>query len=436
MCARGIDVSDWQDPVNWYSVAQSGMAFAFTKATEGATFVADTFRSNWNAIQSVGLARGAYHFYRAKQDPGAQADLFLSTVPLGPDDLPPVLDIEATDGVSASRILDGIGYWLDVVERETKRRPIIYTYPSFWERIGNPKSFSDYPLWIAHYGTQNPWVPGGWDGWTLWQYTDTGTVSGISGGVDINWFNVSREGARGSHVRYVQQRLNERGFYRGSIDGHFSSALSQAVLSFQRAMNLTADGIVGINTWTALMSLRAASATPSPPPPPPSPPPVWSPPPPPPPPRTPTPTPIIQLLDVFRFYQGFEHQTRAIDWLQGQISQAVLLEFARLWRNQSTSQPSLIRLLDVCKYYRGLPYQDQAVRWLQAQLSEGVLQEFARRWRSQNPDREVAQSSPPISLINVCEYYQGFDGQKAALQWLQGQIQSSTLEEFARRWRS
>jgi hypothetical protein len=56
--------------------------------------------------------------------------------------------------------------------------------------MGNSTAYTRYPLWIAHYTTASaPRVPGGWKAWTFWQRTSSGTVSGISGLVDMNRFN-------------------------------------------------------------------------------------------------------------------------------------------------------------------------------------------------------------------------------------------------------
>jgi lysozyme len=435
MCARGIDVSDWQDPVNWQAVADSGMAFAFTKATEGATFVADTFASNWRSMKAVGLARGAYHFYRPKRSPQAQADLFLRTVKLEPDDLPPVLDIETTDGMPNSTIISGITQWLQIIEQETGRQPILYTYPYTWEIFGNPTSFSDYPLWIAHYTTAyEPIVPAGWDGWTFWQYTDRGQVNGIYGGVDVNWFNVSREGTKGSHVEYVQKVLKKKGFYQDSPNGIFSDRVTQSVMAFQQAMNLVVDGVVGINTWKALVSaIQPARPTPAPTPAP-APAPTPTPAPAPTPTPTPTPTPIIRLLDVCRYYRNLPNQDYALEWLHQQLSQSTLDELARRWRNETSTNPRPIHVLNIFKYYQGLPHQELALLWLQDQLPQNILQQFAQLWRSPNP--QAVSQSTPICLQDVCEYYRGLINQQQALNWLQGQIPQLTQQEFARRWRN
>lgn len=68
---------------------------------------------------------------------------------------------------------------------------------------------------------------------------------------------VLREGARGADVEDLQRALNARLgklVKRLAIDGDFGPATKRAVKAFQRAKNLTADGIVGARTWAALES--------------------------------------------------------------------------------------------------------------------------------------------------------------------------------------
>lgn len=59
-------------------------------------------------------------------------------------------------------------------------------------------------------------------------------------------------GSRGPSVSELQQLLKNAGFDPGPIDGIFGSKTQAAVISFQKSKNLTPDGIVGIQTWTAL----------------------------------------------------------------------------------------------------------------------------------------------------------------------------------------
>jgi lysozyme len=143
------------------------------------------------------------------------------------------------------------------------------------------------------------------------------------------------------------------------------------------------------------------------------------------------------LLDVCRFYRNLPNQNHAIDWLHQQVSASTstLNEFARRWRNEPASaSPRPIHLANVFKYYQGLPHQENALLWLQNQLSSDILQQFARLWRSTNT--QAVSQSTPIRLIDVCEYYRGLPNQQQALNWLQGQIPSFTQQEFARRWRN
>ncbi|MDB9512276.1 GH25 family lysozyme [Kamptonema animale CS-326] len=434
MSIRGIDVSDYQPNVNWQAVANSGITFAFVKSTEGTTFVAETFARNWAAMKAAGIQRGAYHFFRPASSIQGQIDLFLKTVKLEPGDMPAVLDVESTGGLGATEICDRMAIWLEAVEKATKMRPIIYTYPGFWDNLGT-KRFGDYPLWIAHYTTaQEPWVPGGWNTWTFWQYTDKGSVGGVAGSVDVNIFESLREGSPAPKVQEIQKHLKNKGFYQGTIDGNYSTSTKSAAIAFQKSQGLEADGIVGLKTLTALLSKFPSGTFPTPSPSP-APSPVPAPKPTPLPTPTPTPLPMggIRLIDVCLSYKANTNQDIALIWLQSQIAPSLMAEFTQRWRNQSLPQVTFVRLLDVCKYYRGLPNQDQSLDWLQSQLSAKILTEFAQRWRGQVP---VPETTASIRLIDVCKYYRGLANQDQSLDWLQSQLSPTVLADFDRRWRA
>lgn len=61
-----------------------------------------------------------------------------------------------------------------------------------------------------------------------------------------------KSGCRGADVTYLQQRLTDKGYDVGSIDGVFGSKTLEAVKAFQAENNLTVDGVVGAKTWAAL----------------------------------------------------------------------------------------------------------------------------------------------------------------------------------------
>lgn len=188
---HGIDVSKYQQNVRWEAVKQMKvrdvqLGFAFIKATQGTDKVDETYPINWKQAREAAIARGAYHFYNPLQNGKQQAKHFISNVQLQAGDLPPVLDIETTKGVSAKKLKKELNAWLKEVEAHYKVKPIIYTNAGFYNSVlGN--DFDAYPLWVAHYEELNQ--PAVKRNWLFWQHSDKGRVNGIAAAVDFNVFN-------------------------------------------------------------------------------------------------------------------------------------------------------------------------------------------------------------------------------------------------------
>ena len=197
--AEGIDASHWQGTIAWTKVAGSGKKFVYLKATEGTTYADPTFVGNRSGARTAGVKVGAYHFARPDTTAGdavAEARWFLSNTTFASNDLRPVLDIEANGGLSVAALQQWVRDWLDEVYRQTGRRATIYTTPNFWRTsMGDSQSIAlaGYTtLWIAHWGVSSPSVPAGnWagHGWSFWQYSNCGSVAGISGCVDLDRAN-------------------------------------------------------------------------------------------------------------------------------------------------------------------------------------------------------------------------------------------------------
>ena len=196
---EGIDVSKWQSAINWSAVAAAGKRFAFIKATEGTDYIDPYFATNYANAKAAGLVVGAYDF--AWPGPGAEdgsdeADWFLAHAVVASGDLPPVLDLEVTNGLSVAQLQAWVKAYVGRIYQRTGVRTVIYTSPNFWSKyMGNTAWFAanGYTvLWIAHWTTAAaPTVPAaGWGGygWTFWQYTSSGTVPGITGRVDLDRF--------------------------------------------------------------------------------------------------------------------------------------------------------------------------------------------------------------------------------------------------------
>lgn len=70
-----------------------------------------------------------------------------------------------------------------------------------------------------------------------------------------------KNGSTGSEVRQLQQRLKELGYLSGSVDGDFGASTEAAVIAFQQANGLTADGKAGKRTLEKLYSNSAVANT-------------------------------------------------------------------------------------------------------------------------------------------------------------------------------
>lgn len=75
---------------------------------------------------------------------------------------------------------------------------------------------------------------------------------GSSSGLFGNDYSTLRSGSSGSRVKVLQQALNKLGYSCGSADGKFGAKTSKAVIAFQSANHLKADGLAGKKTLTAL----------------------------------------------------------------------------------------------------------------------------------------------------------------------------------------
>ncbi len=165
--------------------------FIFIKATEGTTIRNKYFVGDYLAARKHGYKTGAYHFFSVRTSGRQQANNFLRNSRYAKGDLPPVLDLEPTDkqikqagGIRA--LFNNVRQWLNTVERQRGRRPILYISQRFVNKYLSlaPDLHNNYDVWIARYGEYKPDV-----NLVYWQLSPDGRVSGIHGDVDINVYN-------------------------------------------------------------------------------------------------------------------------------------------------------------------------------------------------------------------------------------------------------
>ncbi|MER7789536.1 lysozyme [Streptomyces sp. NPDC097640] len=193
---EGVDVSSHQGNVAWSTLWNSGVRFAYVKATEGTSYTNPYFAQQYNGSYNVGMIRGSYHFALPDNSTGAaQARYFVSNGGGWSKDgktLPGALDMEYNPygatcyGKSASAMVTWIKDFTNTYKSLTGRDPVIYTSTSWWKSCtGNSSAFGSInPLWIPRYGSSVGELPAGWDFHTIWQYTSSGATVG-----DHNQFN-------------------------------------------------------------------------------------------------------------------------------------------------------------------------------------------------------------------------------------------------------
>lgn len=253
----GVDVSKWQGNIDWGKVKGSGVEFAFIRVSDGLSSIDEKFHANWQGTKDAGLMRGAYQFFRPASDPIAQAKHFVDAVGhLEVGDLPPVIDIEVRGGVAPDLIVARAQQWIDYVEAELGMRPVVYTARYFWDgEMNNHDGLSSYDLWVPHWGPECPNLPDPWSTWAFFQTTDSGSVPGISGAVDLDVFNGSLADLAAFALQPDQPclALPPQGGVVDDLDSCFEAGGKAEFIRTEK------EGYAGSSKWTYATDFEAVS---------------------------------------------------------------------------------------------------------------------------------------------------------------------------------
>ncbi len=269
----GTDVSGYQPSINWGTVKNAGVVFAWAKATEGTSYSNPYFPSQEAGAKSVGIYIGAYHYARPSSHPNltgansadSEAAYFWGVagnyVKAGGSYLVPMLDWEDTGataaaGFTAASLSAWVNEWCSAVSNYARLngvviKPVVYTgtwysnpangYP------GLTTAVTIWPCWISAYPTNpNPQTGGPasaypWPAWNIWQYANTNWSGG-----DSDVFNGTLAGfiqmfvIGGTNAPGITSNPASLSVGQGS-DAIFSvTATGQAPLSLQWRFNGTA----------------------------------------------------------------------------------------------------------------------------------------------------------------------------------------------------
>jgi GH25 family lysozyme M1 (1,4-beta-N-acetylmuramidase) len=201
--ALGVDVSSYNNFINWPAVAAQGIDYAIIRAGsrgwETGTIYDDSwFELNLTSAKAAGLKLGVY-FYSTATTPLEAEDEALYVIEClnGTKlDLPIYIDVEYSgdypngraDKLSSERRSQIIDSFCTTVENNGYEAGVYSSQSYFMYNLSVDYLTQRYSIWLASY-TRAAILPSFQWNYDIWQFTDNGKVNGITGTVDMNaWF--------------------------------------------------------------------------------------------------------------------------------------------------------------------------------------------------------------------------------------------------------
>lgn len=182
---KGIDVSRYQGTIQWASVKNAGIQFAMIRSSFGSSDVDPYFEANYAAAKANGIAVGAYHYSYATTAAKAteEVNFLISTLAGKQFEYPICVDIEddCMKTLDKKTLTDIALIYLNGLKK-AGYYPMIYTNRSWFSDHLDDTKLTGYDHWLAEWKTS--YTYSGKVG--IWQYSKTGSVSGISGDVDLD----------------------------------------------------------------------------------------------------------------------------------------------------------------------------------------------------------------------------------------------------------
>ena len=189
-----VDVSTYQKNIDWAAVSDDGIEMAMIRLgyrgyKTGALCLDSHYERNVQEARSAGLDVGVYFFSQAitVEEAEEEARYVMRHVRGKRVNGPIAFDMEPISGgdrissLTAAQKTEIADAFCQLLEKNGYS-PIIYGNPDWLQTHLDMTLLTDYPVWLAHYTSLTNW-PYAYD---MWQYTDSGKVSGIGSGVDLS----------------------------------------------------------------------------------------------------------------------------------------------------------------------------------------------------------------------------------------------------------
>lgn len=189
----GIDVSKWNGGIDWSAVKNSGVSYVIIRcgyrgSTTGALIEDPKFKTNIQGALNAGLKVGVYFFTQAVNEVEAveEASMVLSLVKGYNISYPIFLDVESSggraDSIGADTRTAVCKAFCQTIQNSGYKAGI-YANKTWFTSYINTGSLTSYKIWLAQYAATPTYTKTKYD---MWQYSSRGSVSGISGNVDMN----------------------------------------------------------------------------------------------------------------------------------------------------------------------------------------------------------------------------------------------------------
>ena len=188
----GVDVSAWQEEIDWVQVKEAGIDFAMIRlawrgSTEGGLFEDERARENYVGAKEAGLQVGGYFFSQAitPEEAVEEAEFLLNMIDGWELELPLVYDWEfaggsRTENMDEETINACTVAFCDTIAAAGYEAMVYFSPVNDYEI--NLEALKDHKFWMAL------WMPEMDFDYRvdMWQYTDSGSVPGINTPVDMN----------------------------------------------------------------------------------------------------------------------------------------------------------------------------------------------------------------------------------------------------------
>lgn len=216
---KGIDVSAWQETIDWKKVAKDGVKITILRCTSGSSDLTAKdkyFEANYAGATANGIAVGVYRYSYAKTvaDVKKEANGVVAALKGKKITYPVFFDLEwdwqqknltkaqLEEFINAFKvIIEGAGYTFGIYSNK------------YWIDSVLPASAKNYPLWLARYpASDNGTIkeslrisPSDYKNCVAWQYSSKGKVSGVPGNVDMDVFYTSE--VKKETVKYERSKV-------------------------------------------------------------------------------------------------------------------------------------------------------------------------------------------------------------------------------------